>query len=143
MQLAHAGRFASQQLTGQTALAVSLVKDLPNTSVREMTIEDIRELAEAYAEAAERAKAKVLLLFFNAQDNESLNYRTALEEINQKDSLDCKIVSVDTATKKNLAEKYAVRSIPTVLVLDKGKEIKRLKGLEVLTSTEWKTILTN
>ncbi|MDO0825991.1 NADH:flavin oxidoreductase [Desulfosporosinus nitroreducens] len=57
MQLAHAGRFASEQLTGQTALAVSLVKDLPNTSVREMTIEDIQELAEAYSEAAERAKA--------------------------------------------------------------------------------------
>ncbi|SDG54646.1 NADH:flavin oxidoreductase [Desulfosporosinus hippei] len=57
MQLAHAGRFASQQLTGQTVLAVSLVKDLANTSVREMTLEDIQELAEAYAEAAERAKA--------------------------------------------------------------------------------------
>jgi len=56
MQLAHAGRFASEQLTGQTALAVSLAKDLSNTSVREMTIEDIQELAEAYAEAAERTK---------------------------------------------------------------------------------------
>ncbi|EGW36872.1 NADH:flavin oxidoreductase [Desulfosporosinus sp. OT] len=57
MQLAHAGRFASEQLTRQKVLAVSHVKDTDNTSVREMTIEDILELVEAYSKAAERAIA--------------------------------------------------------------------------------------
>ncbi|MDD4681160.1 MAG: NADH:flavin oxidoreductase [Clostridia bacterium] len=57
MQLAHAGRFAAKQLTGQTALAVSHAKDLSDTSVREITIEDIQELVVAFAEAAGRAKA--------------------------------------------------------------------------------------
>lgn len=56
MQLAHAGRFASQQLTGQTALAVSLGQDM-NIYLREMTLEDIWDLVTAYAEAAGRAKS--------------------------------------------------------------------------------------
>ncbi len=57
MQLAHAGRFAPGQLTGQPALVVSLTEDLSNTSIWELTIEDIRDLVVAYAEAAGRANA--------------------------------------------------------------------------------------
>ena len=34
------------------------------------------------------------------------------------------------ATKKNLAEKYAIKTIPSVVVLEKGTEINRLEGLE-------------
>ncbi|MCB8815250.1 FAD-dependent oxidoreductase [Desulfosporosinus shakirovi] len=90
-----------------------------------------------------QSEKRVLLLFFNAQDNESLNYCSALEKSTKEDGLDCKIVSVDMATKKNLAEKYAVKSIPSVLVLDKGMESHRFEGLEVLTCTQWKSILTN
>ncbi|MBC2721886.1 FAD-dependent oxidoreductase [Desulfosporosinus sp.] len=89
-----------------------------------------------------QSEKKVLLLFFNAQDNESLKYRTALEELNEKSETGCKILCVDMATKKNLAEKYAIKAIPSVLVLDKGTETNRLEGLEGLTPTQWETILT-
>ncbi|AFQ43870.1 FAD-dependent oxidoreductase [Desulfosporosinus meridiei] len=100
----------------------------------------IEEL-DAFNSNVLQSEKKVLLLFFNAQDNASLSYRTVLEEINRKDGLDCKIVSLDTATKKNLAEKYAVKNVPTVLVLDKGREIHRLEGMEVLTSAHWKVMV--
>ncbi|MBP1762740.1 MAG: NADH:flavin oxidoreductase [Firmicutes bacterium] len=56
MQLAHAGRFASPKLTGQTALAVSQPQDTSDPSIREITMEDIRGLVAAYAQAAARAK---------------------------------------------------------------------------------------
>jgi thioredoxin reductase (NADPH) len=69
---------------------------------------------------------KVLLLFFNALNNESLEFSTLLEEANQELGERYKIVKVDMATKKNLAKKYEVNSVPAVLVLDKGVEVKQL-----------------
>jgi thioredoxin reductase (NADPH) len=69
---------------------------------------------------------KVLLLFFNALVSESLEFSTLLEELNNETGNEYKIVKVDLATKKNLAEKYQVKSAPAVVVLDQGKEIKRL-----------------
>lgn len=56
LQLAHAGRFASPQLTGQTAPAVSQAKDASDPSIKEMTLEDIQQLPAAFAMAAARAK---------------------------------------------------------------------------------------
>lgn len=70
---------------------------------------------------------KVLLLFFNALVNESLEFSTLLEELNSENGNEYKIVKVDMASKKNLAEKYDVKMAPAVVVLDQGKEIKRLE----------------
>jgi len=68
----------------------------------------------------------VLLLFFNASDNESLEFSTLLDEANQEIAERYKIVKVDVATKKNLALKYGIEKVPAVVVLDKGEEVKRL-----------------
>ncbi|WP_434512197.1 thioredoxin-disulfide reductase [Desulfitobacterium sp. AusDCA] len=73
-----------------------------------------------------QSEKKVLLLFFNALNNESLEFSTLLEEANQELGERYKIVKVDMATKKNLAKKYEVDSVPAVLVLDKGGKVKRL-----------------
>lgn len=73
---------------------------------------------------------KVLLLFINALNNESLEFSTLLEEVNQELSDQYKVVKVDLATKKNLAQKYGVEVVPSVVVLDKGQEIKRLGNLK-------------
>ncbi|MTI80335.1 MAG: thioredoxin-disulfide reductase [Firmicutes bacterium] len=70
---------------------------------------------------------KVLLLFFNALVNESIEFSTLLEELNSEIGNQYKIVKVDLATKKNLAEKYGVKRAPAVVVLNHGKEIKRLE----------------
>ncbi|WP_425805137.1 thioredoxin domain-containing protein [Desulfitobacterium sp. Sab5] len=85
----------------------------------------IEELDAFNADVLQSDK-KVLLLFFNALNNESLEFSTLLEEANQELDERYKVVKVDMATKKNLAKKYEVNSVPTVLVLDKGKKIKRL-----------------
>lgn len=69
---------------------------------------------------------KVLLLFFNALNNESLEFSTLLEEVNLELSEGYKVVKVDMATKKTLAKKYGVGQAPSVLVIDNGQEIKRL-----------------
>ena len=73
-----------------------------------------------------QSEKKVLLLFENALVNESLEFGTLLEEAAGGHSQEYKIVKVDTATKKNLAQKYGIQAVPAVIVLDKGKEIKRL-----------------
>lgn len=73
-----------------------------------------------------KSDKKVLLLFFNALNNESLEFSTLLEEANQELSEPYKVVKMDTATKKNLAQKYDVKNVPSVVVLDRGQEIRRL-----------------
>jgi len=47
-----------------------------------------------------------------------------MEELHQEQIEAYKIVKVDMATKKNLAEKYEVKTVPAVVVLDKGEKIK-------------------
>jgi thioredoxin reductase (NADPH) len=70
---------------------------------------------------------KVLLTFLNALVNESLVFSSLLEEANSENGNEYKIVKVDMATKKNLARKYEINKAPAVVVLDEGKEIKRLE----------------
>ena len=69
---------------------------------------------------------KILLLFFNALLNESLEFSALLEKLISENGDEYRLCKVDMATKKNLAEKYEVENAPTVVVLDKGKELKRL-----------------
>jgi len=72
----------------------------------------------------------VLLLFFNAQSDESYKYVTLLEEINNECGNTYKIVKVDMATRKMLADKYDIKKVPAVIALDKGKVIKRLECIK-------------
>ncbi|MDQ7095077.1 thioredoxin-disulfide reductase [Desulfosporosinus sp. PR] len=73
-----------------------------------------------------QSEKDVLLLFENALVNESLEFGTLLAEVAGGEGRNYKIVKVDTATKKNLAQKYEIQAVPAVVVLNKGKEIKRL-----------------
>lgn len=73
-----------------------------------------------------QSEKKVLLLFFSALNNESLEFSTLLEEANQELGEPYKVVKVDMATKKNLAKKYGIDRVPAVLVLDKGEKINEL-----------------
>ena len=56
-QLAHAGNFAAEKLTGQPPLVVSDFEGLAESPRKEMTTADIRELVDAFANAARRAKS--------------------------------------------------------------------------------------
>jgi 2,4-dienoyl-CoA reductase-like NADH-dependent reductase (Old Yellow Enzyme family) len=57
LQLAHAGNFAAENLTGTPPLVVSNYEGLAKTPRTELTIKDIEELVGAFAAAAGRAKA--------------------------------------------------------------------------------------
>lgn len=57
LQLAHAGYFAAERLTGAMPLAVSASVKLDDTPRREMRLADIGDLVAAFAAAAVRAKA--------------------------------------------------------------------------------------
>lgn len=69
---------------------------------------------------------KVLLLFFNALNNTSLEYATLLEKVNKELAEPYNVMKIDIATKKNLAHKFSIEIVPSVVVLDKGQEIKRV-----------------
>ena len=57
MQLAHAGNFANEKLTGQPPFVVSDFEGLASSPRQEITLQDIREIVSAFAGAARRAKA--------------------------------------------------------------------------------------
>jgi len=86
----------------------------------------IEEL-EAFQNNIANCDKKVLLVFFNAMNTESLEFSALMEELQQEYREDYKIVKVDMATKKTIAEKYEVKMVPTVVVLDKGEKIKELE----------------
>ena len=56
MQLAHAGFFANAKLSGHQPFAVSDVEGIAKSPRKEMTVQEIGEIVQAFAEAAKRAK---------------------------------------------------------------------------------------
>jgi thioredoxin reductase (NADPH) len=102
----------------------------------ERYIEELNDFSKNVLQSEKR----VLLLFGDALVNESLKFRTLLEEVNRELTNDYRIVNVDIATKKNLIDKYGIKNVPAVVVLDQGEEIKRLKctfDKEQLKSQLW------
>lgn len=57
MQLSHAGTLAPERLIGQAPFAVSDFEGLAKSSRKEITVQDIQEIVNAFAEAAGRAKS--------------------------------------------------------------------------------------
>ncbi len=72
------------------------------------------------------SEKELLLLFLDARNNESLAFSTLLEEVNHSLADRYQILAVDLATRKNLAQRYHVDRVPTVVVLAKGRELRRL-----------------
>lgn len=56
MQLSHAGKFAPKKLIGQAPLVVSDYEEAGKTLYHEITMQDIREIVNAFADGARRAK---------------------------------------------------------------------------------------
>ncbi|HHY27273.1 MAG TPA: FAD-dependent oxidoreductase [Desulfitobacterium dehalogenans] len=86
----------------------------------------IEEL-EAFQKNILNSEKKVLLAFFNAADTQSLEFSSLMEELYKEYNEDYKLVKVDMATKKSLAEKYGVTNVPAVVVLYKGEKVKELE----------------
>ncbi|MDR1322790.1 MAG: FAD-dependent oxidoreductase [Gracilibacteraceae bacterium] len=73
---------------------------------------------------------KVILYFFNAYQSETIAYGTLLEEANQMSGHPQRVVKVDTATRKVLAQKYGVTAVPAALLLEKGERAGELKAAD-------------
>lgn len=86
----------------------------------------IEEL-EAFQKNILHSEKKVLLVFFNAANTASLEFTVLMEDLIQAHSDIYKLVKIDLATKKSLAEKYGVTNVPAVVMLDKGEKIKELE----------------
>jgi len=56
MQIAHAGTFAAEVLTGMTPWAASDLEGLPKTPRHKMTVDDIQAVTASFAKAARRAR---------------------------------------------------------------------------------------
>lgn len=56
LQLAHAGLFANAKLTGLSPLAVSAMEGIADSPCQELTIQDIGQIVQAFAQAATRAQ---------------------------------------------------------------------------------------
>jgi thioredoxin-like negative regulator of GroEL len=69
------------------------------------------------------------ILYFTADwCNPCKKVRPIVEEIN-RDSI-IKFLFIDIDTELSLAEDYEVRSIPTFILIEDGKEIKRISGAQ-------------
>jgi 2,4-dienoyl-CoA reductase-like NADH-dependent reductase (Old Yellow Enzyme family) len=56
LQIAHAGYFANPKLTGTMPVALSQVEGFTKASHKEMTVEEIQDIVEAFGQAARRSK---------------------------------------------------------------------------------------
>jgi 2,4-dienoyl-CoA reductase-like NADH-dependent reductase (Old Yellow Enzyme family) len=56
VEISHAGILTNEKLTGQIPLVVSAVHGYGQSSGKEMTVEDIEDIGDAFAQAARRAK---------------------------------------------------------------------------------------
>ncbi|HNS33426.1 MAG TPA: thioredoxin family protein, partial [bacterium] len=71
-----------------------------------------------------------LILFFYGEF--SSNAKRALKELEDfdKENESMPLYIVDVGTLKGIHENYDVESVPTVLALQKGKEVRRIEGVE-------------
>lgn len=53
-----------------------------------------------------------------------------INDIAEKESDIVKVGKVDVDKEQNLAQKYQIRSIPTMIIFKDGKEVKRLVGIK-------------
>ncbi len=74
----------------------------------------------------EKSDKTVLLSFFDAKNSASLEFGSLLEDVNRELGGKYNIIKIDIATKRTLANKYGIKEIPALLLLDSGSGIKYL-----------------
>lgn len=89
----------------------------------ERYIEELNDFDEKIMKSEE----KILLFFEDISLKISLEFRTLLEEVNRELGDFYKIIDIDFEKKKNLVEKYNIKNVPAVVVLDKGSEVTRVE----------------
>lgn len=68
------------------------------------------------------------VLYFTAEwCNPCKKVRPIVEEINREYS-DAKFITIDSDTETELVENFGIRSVPTFILIEDGKEINRTTG---------------
>jgi thioredoxin 1 len=68
------------------------------------------------------------VLYFTADwCNPCKKVRPVVDEINREYS-DAKFITIDADTELELVEKFGIRSVPTFILIDDGKEVSRTTG---------------
>jgi len=68
------------------------------------------------------------VLYFTADwCNPCKKVKPVVDEINREYS-DAKFITIDSDTEPELVEKFGIRSVPTFILIDDGKEVSRTTG---------------
>jgi thioredoxin 1 len=68
------------------------------------------------------------VLYFTADwCNPCKKVRPVVDEINREYS-DAKFITIDADTELELVEKFGIKSVPTFILIDDGKEVSRTTG---------------
>jgi len=68
------------------------------------------------------------ILYFTADwCNPCKKVRPVVDEINREYS-DAKFITIDADTELELVEKFGIKSVPTFILIDDGKEVSRTTG---------------
>jgi thioredoxin 1 len=80
------------------------------------------------------------VLYFTADwCNPCKKVRPVVDEINREYS-DAKFITIDADTELELVEKFGIKSVPTFILIDDGKEVSRTTGAK--TKEELLTLIT-
>jgi thioredoxin 2 len=95
------------------------------------TLPWIAEAGETnFADAAERSTLPVLVDFWAPWCGPCRMVSPALEQIANEQAGHLKLVKVNTDDAPGLSQRFGVRGIPTMVVLDKGREVARIVGAQ-------------
>ena len=75
-------------------------------------------------------EGKVLVDFFSTNCGPCKMLGFVLNEVAKETTEDIKIVKINFDSNKETIEKYGVEGYPTLVLFDKGQEVKRMKGLQ-------------
>lgn len=76
------------------------------------------------------AKGKVLVDFWAPWCGPCRMQSPILEKLTQSGEIKAKIVKVNTDENQEIAGKYSIQSIPTLILFEDGKEVERMIGTQ-------------
>lgn len=78
---------------------------------------------------AEQAEQPVLLAFCSASCKPCRSFATVLAELSQQYSHRLKFCAVNVDEEENLTEQFDILSVPTLIVLEEGEVMQRIRGI--------------
>ena len=83
---------------------------------------------ENYKKVVEENNEKILLEFWSSHCGPCRMFATTLESLSN-DTADFLIGKINIDEEKQLSEKFNISSVPTLVLMEKGKEMKRASGV--------------